>query len=143
MLTALLLLAQWLDHPDKNIPRAKDGKPALTAKAPKARDGKPDLSGIWLPDNTPGVKGTNGEGLPGHFISVTFGMKNEDVPFTPEAGAAFRQRLRDNGKGDPTATCHPIGAPGVDTLSPLQVATRTRRREKCGARRQRVDQPPR
>ena len=58
MLAALLLvLAQWLDYPAKNIPRTKDGRPLLTAKAPKTRDGKPDLSGIWLPDNTPGVKG--------------------------------------------------------------------------------------
>ncbi|HKF68540.1 MAG TPA: hypothetical protein VKB36_18460, partial [Vicinamibacterales bacterium] len=70
MLAALLLLlAQWLDYPAKNIPRTKDGKPVLNATSPKTRDGKPDLSGIWLPDNTPGVKGTNGEGLPKYFIS--------------------------------------------------------------------------
>src|SRR5882724_3667011 len=101
MLAALLLLAQWLDHPDKNIPRTKDGKPALTAKAPKARDGKPDLSGIWLPDNSPGITGTNGEPLPRHFISVTFDMKNEDVPLTPEGAAAFRKNLAGKGKDDP------------------------------------------
>ena len=116
MLIALLLLAQWLDHPDKNIPRAKDGKPVLTAKAPKTRDGRPDLSGIWLPDNTPGVKGTNGEPLPGYFISVTFNMKNEDVPFTPEGAAVFRRNLAGNGKDDPGATCHPMGMPSVDTV---------------------------
>ena len=114
MLIALLLLAQWLDHPDRNIPRAKDGKPVLTAKAPKTRDGRPDLSGIWLPDNTPGVKGTNGEPLPRHFISVTFDMKNEDVPFTPEGAAAFRRNLAGNGKDDPGATCHPMGMPSVE-----------------------------
>src|SRR5438876_1505061 len=101
MLAALLLLAQWLDHPDKNIPRGKDGKPVLTAKAPKTREGKPDLSGIWLADNTPGIKGTNGEPLPRHFISITFDMKNEDVPFTAEGAAAFRKNLAGNGKDDP------------------------------------------
>ena len=116
MLAALLLLAQWLDHPDRNIPRTKDGKPVLTAKAPRTRDGKPDLSGIWLADNTPGLKGTNGEPLPRHFISITFDMKNEDVPFTPEGAAAFRKNLAGNGKDDPTSTCHPIGAPAIDTV---------------------------
>jgi hypothetical protein len=116
MLVALFLLAQWLDHPDKNIPRAKDGKPVLTAKAPKARDGRPDLSGIWLPDNTPGLKGTNGEPLPRHFISITFDMKEEDVPFTAAGAAAFRKNLAGDGRDDPTSTCHPIGAPAVDTV---------------------------
>ena len=116
MLAALLLLAQWLDHPDRNIPRTKDGKPVLTAKAPRTRDDKPDLSGIWLADNTPGLKGTNGEPLPRHFISITFDMKNEDVPFTPEGAAAFRKNLAGNGKDDPTSTCHPIGAPAIDTV---------------------------
>jgi hypothetical protein len=115
MLAALLLLAQWLDHPDKNIPRAKDGKPVLTAKAPKARDGRPDLSGVWLPDNTPGVKGTNGEPLPGHFISVTFDVKESDVPFTAEGRAAFEKNLKGNGNNDPGATCHPTGMPSADT----------------------------
>jgi hypothetical protein len=116
MLIALLLLAQWLDHPDKHVPRAKDGTAVLTAKAPKTRDGKPDLSGIWLPDNTPGIKGTNGEPLPKYFISVTFDMKNEDVPFTAEGARAFKKNLAGNGKDDPTSTCHPIGAPAVDMV---------------------------
>jgi hypothetical protein len=116
MLAALLLLAQWLDHPAKDIPRTKDGKPILTARAPNTRDGKPDLSGIWLPDNTPGIKGTNGEPLPKYFISITWDMKNEDVPFTPEAAAVFRQNLAGNQKGDPTSTCHPIGVPASDTV---------------------------
>jgi hypothetical protein len=114
MLVVLLLLAQWLDHPDRNIPRTKDGKPALAAKAPKTRDGRPDLSGIWLPDNTPGIKGTNGEPLPKYFISVTFDMKNEDVPFTPDGAAIFQRNLAGNGRNDPGATCHPTGMPSVD-----------------------------
>src|SRR5436309_15859191 len=96
LVAAMLASGLWPDHPAKNMPRTKDGKPILTAKAPKTRDGKPDLSGVWLPDNTPGVNGTNGEPLPGHFISITFGVKNEEVPFTPEAAAAFQQRLKNN-----------------------------------------------
>jgi hypothetical protein len=116
MLATLFLLAQWLDHPAKNIPRSKDGKPVLTAKAPRTREGKPDLTGIWLPDNTPGLKGTNGEPLPKHFISITFDMKNEDVPLTAEGAAAFKKNLAGDGKDDPTSTCHPIGAPAIDTV---------------------------
>jgi hypothetical protein len=108
--------AQWLDYPAKNIPRTKDGKPVLTAQAPKTRDGKPDLSGVWLPDNTPGVKGTNGEELPGHFISVTFGVKDEEVPLTPEGAALFKKNLAGKGKDDPGATCHPMGLPSLDTV---------------------------
>jgi hypothetical protein len=116
MLIALLLLAQWLDHPARDIPRGKDGKPILTAKAPKTRDGKPDLSGVWLPDNTDGVKGTNGEPLPKYFIDVTFGVKKEDVPFTPEGAAAFQKNLEDDEKNDPISHCKPTGVPSLDAL---------------------------
>ena len=116
LLTAATASAQWLDYPAKNIPRTKDGKPVLTAKAPKTRDGKPDLSGTWLPDNTEGVNGTNGEPLPGHFISVTFDMKNEDVPFTADGAAVFKKNLDGQGKNDPISFCRPTGVPSVDML---------------------------
>jgi hypothetical protein len=115
VLLAATSAAQWLDYPAKNIPRTKDGNPILTAPAPKTRDGKVDLSGTWLPDNTSGVKGTNGEPLSGHFISVTFGVKDEDVPFTPEGLAIYKRNLAGQGKNDPGATCHPMGVPSVDT----------------------------
>lgn len=116
LLTALLLLAQWLDYPAKNIPRTKDGKPVLTAKAPRTPDGRPDLSGIWLPDNTPGIKGTNGEPLPKYFISVTFDMKDDETPLTPAGRAAIRHNDETNQKDDPTTRCHPIGVPASDTV---------------------------
>jgi hypothetical protein len=108
--------AQWLDYPARNVRRTKDGKPVLTAAAPKTRDGRPELSGVWLPDNTPGVKGTNGEPLPGHFISVTFGVKDEDVPFTPQGLAVFRKNLAGQGKDDPGAFCHPMGMPSLNMV---------------------------
>jgi len=41
------LTAQWLNYPTPGIPRLKDGKPDLAAKAPRTRDGKPDFSGVW------------------------------------------------------------------------------------------------
>jgi hypothetical protein len=128
VLLALALAAgQWLDYPAKNIPRTKDGKPVLTAKTPKTREGKPDLSGTWLPDNTPGVHGTNGEPLPKYFINVTFDVKDEDVPFTPQAAAAYKQNLSLNGKNDPLSFCHPAGVPSVDTV-PRSLTRSFRRR---------------
>ena len=44
--------AQWLDYPNKDIPRTKDGEPNLTAPAPRLPDGKPDLAGLWVADNS-------------------------------------------------------------------------------------------
>lgn len=39
--------AQWLNYPDPDTPRTKDGKPDMTAKVPRTYSGKPDLSGVW------------------------------------------------------------------------------------------------
>ena len=111
------LSAQWLNHPTAGIPRTKDGKPNLSASAPKARDGKPDLSGVWRPEFDPKLTGTNGEPLPRFFVSVTGGFdRMADLPFTPQAAAAFKERLSRNGKDDPTSYCHPVGVPAINTV---------------------------
>src|SRR5512135_921884 len=47
-LIAIPAVAQWVHVPTPGIPRAKDGKPNLSAPAPRTREGKPDLSGIWV-----------------------------------------------------------------------------------------------
>ncbi len=52
LLIAALLLpiglhAQWINYPDKDIPRLKNGKANLAAPVPRAPDGKPDLTGVW------------------------------------------------------------------------------------------------
>jgi hypothetical protein len=109
------LSAQWLNHPTAGIPRTKDGKPNLSAPAPKLRDGRPDLSGVWRPDLDPNIKGTNDEILPRFFISITGDFNLFALPFTPEAAAAFKERLTRNGKDDPTSYCHPLGLPAVNT----------------------------
>ena len=44
--------AQWLNYPDPQTPRTKDGKPNLTAPPPRL-NGKPDLSGLWQTERTP------------------------------------------------------------------------------------------
>ena len=38
--------AQWLNYPVPGVPRTRNGKPDLTARAPRI-NGKPDLSGGW------------------------------------------------------------------------------------------------
>ena len=70
VVAAATVSAQWLDHPTPGLPRTKDGKVNLTARAPKTRDGKPAVSGVWRPQFDPNVKGTNGEELPRYFVSI-------------------------------------------------------------------------
>jgi hypothetical protein len=46
------LEAQSLNYRDPSIPRAKDGRPNLSAPAPRL-NGKPDLSGAWQAERAP------------------------------------------------------------------------------------------
>ena len=54
LLTAacLPLAAKYLGYAGPRTPRAKDGKPNLTAPAPRM-NGKPDLTGLWQAERTP------------------------------------------------------------------------------------------
>src|SRR5207237_3946694 len=78
--------AQWLNHPDRHIPRTKDGKPNLTA--PTARvNGKPDISGVWEAERSPASEYDSvlGKGFTAlqpdthditkNFLNVFWGMK--------------------------------------------------------------------
>jgi hypothetical protein len=40
--------AQWLNYPEKGVPRLKNGKVNLNAPTPRTPAGKPDLTGVWL-----------------------------------------------------------------------------------------------
>ena len=96
--------AQWLNYPDPRTPRAKDGKPNLTAPAPRAPDGKPDLSGVWKPEGTPSSEITRVLGehffdiqidVPGatkYLLNLFWDLKPEEVPLRPVAAAIVKQR---------------------------------------------------
>src|SRR2546423_14355760 len=69
--------AQWINRPDRSVPRLADGRPDLKAPAPRLPDGRLDLPGIWHPDtiatNGAAPQGqTHGEG-PGILLKTEDG----------------------------------------------------------------------
>jgi hypothetical protein len=118
--------AQWAKVPDTSLPRTRDGKPDVSARAPKAQDGKPDLSGVWTPELDPNglppgattVESITGFVPPRHFVDITAGMKPEDVSMTPWAADLLNQRQADGGKSSPAAHCEPPGVPAI-SATPL------------------------
>jgi hypothetical protein len=112
VLVSTCLEAQWFNQPDPRIPRTKDGKPDLTAKAPRAPDGKPDLSGVWIRregDSTP--PRYNDKGLA--FTLSWFMQKSSEIPLRPAATAIFRERAARDGGGRPAERCLPHGIPAA------------------------------
>jgi hypothetical protein len=101
---SLPLAAQWLNYPDPRTPRAKDGKPNLTAPAPRL-NGKPDLSGLWQAERTPereyvSVLGkefttvqVDTHDITKYVLNVFWGLKPEEEPLRPEAAAILKKRL--------------------------------------------------
>jgi hypothetical protein len=95
--------AQWLNLPSANMPRTKDGKVDLNAKAPRLPDGKADLGGIWL---VPGLK---------YLINIAADLK--EVPFQPWAASVYKEHVDTLGKDDPNNLCLPSGIPEKDAVT--------------------------
>jgi hypothetical protein len=128
--TIVAARAQWLNYPAAGIPRTKDGKPNLSARAPRTSDGKPDLSGVWSTDATgaaeierlfPGitdlaVPGDDPRGFSKYFLNVFADVRNEDVPIKPDVLPIFLERAKTQGKDNPTSHCLPAGVPMGDLL---------------------------
>jgi hypothetical protein len=119
---AAIASAQWLHYPTAGIPRSRDGKANLTAPAPKSRDRKPDLSGLWLPENGPDTKGTNGEALPKLLIDILRGLKPGELIMQPWAEALMTERARNYQADDPVTACKPVGGPRLDYIpTPIKI----------------------
>src|SRR2546426_11670988 len=105
--------AQWLNHPSSDVPRTKDGKANLSARAPRARNGKPDLSGIWraAPDPQGKPEGVENEVFPRNFLNMAKDLKPEELLLRPTADTLFKERVQSEGKLAPEARCIPVGVP--------------------------------
>lgn len=116
--------AQWLNYPTPGTPRAKDGKPNLSAPAPR-RGGKPDLSGVWQVESSsrkelapyllPGGENGLGESdASKYFINFFSDFPFGKEPFQPAAAALFHERMQSGRK--PPTLCPPPALPVVDLL---------------------------
>jgi hypothetical protein len=115
---ALPLHAQWLNHPDRRIPRTADGRPKLDAPAPRL-NGVPDLSGIWQSERTPTseFERVMGKGFADvqidlydinkYMLNVFWGLPPDQQPLKPNARDVMKER-----QGQPkTNLCLPAGLP--------------------------------
>lgn len=119
--TLLCANAQWLNYPDPGTPRARDGKPNLTAPMPRL-NGKPDLSGVWQAERTPWAEFKRVMGddvdkleidlqeISKYTLNVFWDMKPEDQPLRPETAALLKER--EKSPVAPPNPCLPTGVPG-------------------------------
>jgi len=119
--------AQWLNYKSSDVPRTRDGKPKLDARAPRFVDGHPDLTGVWMHDFTPMdelkrlfgplIEGEEATEIPGmeagnihkYALSVLADFPSDESPARPEARKIVEARLKNP---PPTDLCTPSSAPG-------------------------------
>jgi hypothetical protein len=126
--------AQWLNEPDKGIPRTRDGKPNLSAPAPRASNGKPDLSGVWeaqasepgevrrvLRDPNLVDPAIDLQTASKYFMNILADFKPEQEPIRPEGAAVLRRRMQTLGTESPTSHCLPGGVPFSTLITPFKM----------------------
>jgi hypothetical protein len=114
-IAALLLLpvgasAQWINYPDRDIPRLKNGKANLAGPVPRATGGKPDLTGVWLHEPTPVAEfkrmfgasyeaesqaaliGMELESVHKYAFNILADFKPGESPLGPQGEAVMKQR---------------------------------------------------
>ncbi len=97
--TSVSLSAQWLHYPTPGIPRTRDGKPNLSARASRTPDGKPDLSGVWNIQDAPGQT---------QFLDVAPGVPG-GLPYRPGMAELAKARSAPPKTSEPITRCLPIG----------------------------------
>ena len=110
-LATVHIAAQWVHYPTARVPRTRDGKPNLSARAPLGVDGKPDFSGVWendgfSPDTVEGLDNAGPPKTP--FFDLSWGIK-DGVPYQPWAADLTNKRKAEFSKDNPDARCLPIG----------------------------------
>src|SRR5689334_11134561 len=123
--------AQWLNYPTPGIPRTRDGKPDLTARAPRASGGKPDLSGVWHVQPTPlaeqkrlfgddidktALPGMEPDTISKYALNILADFKPGDSPMRPEAAAYLGRRTQ---LDRPSINCLPWGIPASMLFAPV------------------------
>jgi hypothetical protein len=110
IVTAAVLVAQWLHYPTAGVPRTRSGQPNLSAPAPRMAGGKPDFSGVWEND---GYDPSRAEGLAGGppktaFFDIANALGGAP-PYQPWAADIAGKRKAEFGKDNPDARCLPLG----------------------------------
>ncbi len=112
--------AQWLDYKTPGVPRTKDGKPDLKARAPRTSDGKPDFSGMWFAnvpskDNCRTGDCIQEERMAGEQVNM--GRKLQGgLPYTDWSKEQMKVRRANGGREDPHTYCKPPNFPRAWTL---------------------------
>jgi hypothetical protein len=131
-LSALGAHAQWLNYPTPGLPRTKDGKVNLSARAPRTPDGKPDLSGVWHVEPTSlaemkrlfgndvdalDVPGMEADTVSKYGISVLIDFKPGEEPLRRDVAEAMKKGGRVDPGLDTLAKCLPGSIPLATLLS--------------------------
>jgi hypothetical protein len=99
LFSTVSLSAQWLKYPTSGIPRTRDGKPNLSARAPRTSDGKADLSGIW------NIQDASGQT---QFLDIAPSVPG-GLPYRPGMAGLVKARSAPPKTGEPITRCLPIG----------------------------------
>jgi hypothetical protein len=112
--------AQWLDYRTPGVPRLKDGKPDLKARAPRTSDGKPDFSGMWFAnvpskDNCRTGDCIQEERMAGEQVNMGRKLPG-GLPYTDWSIEQMKVRRLNGGREDPHTYCKPPNFPRAWTL---------------------------
>ena len=125
LLASAFIDAQWVNQPMPGIPRTREGKPNLTARAPHLRNGKPDLSGLWQTEAPTreerykfffdGINNLGEDVPPRYFMNILYDFTPEDSPLLPAFVPMVQQRIAGRAKDIPSTRCLPFGVPLINT----------------------------